>query len=139
MPLPRITVTGNLTGDPEVRFTKSGTAVTHMRVAASDRKRDDQGNWTDGEPCFLNVTVWKRMGENAAESLAKGDAVVVTGRLRQSSYTKQDGTQVTTYDVEADDVAPSLSRATASVHRNGKTSAPADDPWATPGDDIPPF
>jgi single-strand DNA-binding protein len=141
MPLPRITVSGNLTADPEVRFTKSGTAVTSLRVAASDRKRDDQGNWSDGDPCYLSVTVWKRMGENVAETLHKGDAVVITGRLRQQSYTKQDGTQVTVYDVEAEDIAPSLSRATASVHRNGKSNAPAqhDDPWSTSADDIPPF
>lgn len=139
MPLPRITVSGNLTADPEVRFTKSGTPVTSLRVGASDRRRDADGNWTDGDPCYLNVTVWKRMGENVAESLRKGDAVVIVGRLRQSTYTKQDGTQVTAYDVEADDIAPSLGRATANPSRNGKsTPAHSDDPWSTP-DDIPPF
>lgn len=138
MPLPRITVSGNLTADPEVRFTKSGTAVASLRVAASDRKRDAQGNWSDGDPCYLSVSVWKRMGENVAETLRKGDAVVINGRLRQSSYVKQDGTQVTAYEVEADDIAPSLSRATASVHRNTKTSAPVqDDPWSS--DDPAPF
>lgn len=139
MPLPRITVSGNLTADPEVRFTKSGTAVASLRVASSDRKRDAQGNWSDGEPCYLSVSVWKRMGENVAETLRKGDAVVISGRLRQSSYTKQDGTQVTAYEVEADDIAPSLTRATATVHRNAKSSATQthDDPWSS--DDIPPF
>lgn len=139
MPLPRITVSGNLTADPEVRFTKSGTAVASLRIAASDRKRDAQGNWSDGEPCYLSVSVWKRMGENVAETLHKGDAVVISGRLRMSTYTKQDGSQVTSYEVEADDIAPSLSRATATVHRNAKTSAAAtpDDPWSS--DDIPPF
>lgn len=140
MPLPRITVSGNLTSDPTVRFTQSGTAVTSLRVGASDRKKDANGNWTDGDPCYLNVTVWKRAGENVAESLRKGDAVVITGRLKQSTYTKADGTEVTAYDVEADDIAPSLARATATVHRNAKhTAAHADDPWSAPADDIPPF
>jgi single-strand DNA-binding protein len=139
MPLPRITVSGNLTADPEIRFTKSGTSVASLRVASSDRKKDANGNWSDGEPCYLSVSVWKRMGENVTETLRKGDAVVITGRLRQSSYTKQDGTQVTAYEVEADDIAPSLGRATASLHRNSKQTQPADDPWSAPADDIPPF
>jgi single-strand DNA-binding protein len=140
MPLPRITISGNLTSDPTVRFTQSGTAVTSLRVAASDRKRDANGNWTDGEPCYLNVTVWKRPGENVAESLRKGHAVVITGRLKQSTYTKGDGTEVNAYEVEADDIAPSLNRATATVHRNAKQSAAqADDPWSAPADDFPAF
>lgn len=142
MPLPAITISGNLTRDPEVRFTQSGSAVASLRVAASDRKRDDSGTWTDGDPCYLDVTVWRETGENVAESLHKGDRVVITGRLRQRTYTKKDGTDVTVYDVEADDIAPSLKAATVQVSkRTGGSSrpAPADDPWNTPGDDVPPF
>jgi single-strand DNA-binding protein len=142
MPLPSITISGNLTRDPEVRFLQSGTSVTSLRVGASDRKKDENGNWTDGDPCYLDVTVWRQTGENAAESLRKGDGVLITGRLRQRSYTNKEGAEVTVFDVEADDIAPSLKRATVSVSKRsgstGSTSSPAavDNPWA---DDVPPF
>lgn len=140
MPLPQITVIGNLTRDPEVKFLPSGTSVTSLRVAASDRKRDDAGNWTDGDPCYLDVSVWRMTGENVAESLRKGDRVVVVGRLRQRSYTNRDGADVIVFEVEADDIAPSLKTATAKItkRQGGTGSKPAaiDNPW---GDDVPPF
>lgn len=139
MPLPAITISGNLTRDPEVKFLPSGTAVTNLRVAASDRKRDDNGDWTDGEPCYLDVTVWRETGENVAESLTKGDGVLISGRLRMRSYTNKSGAEVTVYEVEADDIAPSLKRATASVSKrsgSGSSATPAANPWA---DDVPPF
>lgn len=139
MPLPSITISGNLTRDPEVKFLNSGTAVTTLRVAASDRKRDENGVWTDGEPCYLDVTVWRQTGENVAESLRKGDGVLLSGRLRMRVYTNKQGAEVTVYEVEADDIAPSLKKATAAISkRSGSASspAPADNPWA---DDVPPF
>lgn len=140
MPLPTITISGNLTRDPEVKFLPTGTAVTNLRVAASDRKRDENGNWTDGDPCYLDVTVWRQTGENVAESLKQGDGVLLSGRLRMRSYTNKSGAEVTVYEVEADDIAPSLKRATASVSRrsggSASTPAPADNPWA---DEAPPF
>lgn len=139
MPLPAISISGNLTRDPEVKFLPSGTAVTNLRVAASDRKRDENGNWTDGEPCYLDVTVWRQTGENVVESLHQGDGVLITGRLRMRSYTNKAGAEVTVYEVEADDIAPSLKRATASVSKrsvSGSSPAPAVNPWA---DDVPPF
>jgi single-strand DNA-binding protein len=142
MPLPSITISGNLTRDPEVRFLQTGTAVTSLRVAASDRKKDENGVWKDGDPCYLDVTVWREAGENVAESLRKGDAVLISGRLRQRTYTNKEGAEVTVFDVEADDIAPSLKRATVSVskrsgsHAAGTRTAPADNPWA---DEVPPF
>lgn len=139
MPLPSITISGNLTRDPEVKFLPSGTALTTLRVAASDRKRDEQGTWTDGEPCYLDVSIWRQTGENAAESLRKGHGVLITGRLRMRTYTNKEGAEVTLYEVEADDIAPSLKKATVSVSkRSGGASspAPADNPWA---DEVPPF
>lgn len=139
MPLPSITISGNLTRDPEVKFLPSGTSVTSLRIAASDRKRDENGNWTDGEPCYLDVTVWRQTGENVAESLRQGHGVLITGRLRMRSYTNKGGAEVTVYEVEADDIAPSLKRATASVSKrsgSAPSSAPVTDPWA---DDVPPF
>lgn len=140
MPLPSITISGNLTRDPQVKFLPSGTALTDLRVASSDRKRDDNGNWTDGEPCYLDVTVWRQTGENVAESLHKGDGVLITGRLRQRSYTNKEGAEVTVYEVEADDIAPSLKRATVSVSKrsgSGSSATPAaSNPWA---DEVPPF
>lgn len=137
MPLPRVTIAGNLTRDPEVKFLQSGTAVANLRVASSDRKRDDAGNWTNGDPCFLDVEVWRETGETAANTLKKGDPVVIVGRLRMRTYTKQDGTEVTAYTVEADEIAPSLRPARATGRPAPRT--PVDDPWSTPVDDVPPF
>lgn len=144
MPLPRITISGNLTRDPEVRFLSSGTAVASLRVASSDRKRDADGTWTDGEPCYLDVDVWREPGEAAANTLKKGDPVVIVGRLRMRTYTKKDGTDVTAYEVEADDVAASLKpRGNRSGRSDGLPAdtpwMPAGDPWSTPVDDVPPF
>ena len=139
MPLPSITISGNLTRDPEVKVLPTGTAVTSLRVAASDRKRDENGVWKDGDPCYLDVTVWRQTGENVAESLRKGDGVLITGRLRQRTYTNREGAEVTVFDVEADDIAPSLKRATVTVSKRtgGGSSQPrTDNPWA---DEVPPF
>lgn len=133
MPLPSVLIIGNLTADPELKFTNSGTAVAKLRIASQDRKRDADGKWVDGDSTFLDVTAWRQTAENVAESLTKGDRVVVWGRLRQRSYEAKDGTQRTVFEVEADDVAPSLYRTSATPKRTGrdKPASAVDDPWAT--------
>lgn len=138
MPLPTVTIVGNLTADPELKFTQSGTAVAKLRIATQDRKRDADGNWTDGDPTFLDVTAWRQAAENAAESLSKGDRVVIIGRQRQRSYQTREGENRTVYEVEADEIGASLARATARLNRTTRSSSPTtsdttvDDPWSTP-------
>ncbi len=136
MPLPSITITGNLTRDPVVKFLSSGTAVTSLRVASSDRKRDADGNWADGDPCYLDVTVWREAGENVADTLRKGNGVIITGRLRQRSYQNKEGTEVTVYDVEADDIGPSLKRAGKRPAATTGAASHDANPWA---EDVAPF
>lgn len=134
MPLPHVMIIGNLTADPELKYTSSGTAIANMRVASQDRKRDDTtGQWTDGPVTYIDVTAWRQTAQNAAESLSKGDRVVVWGRLRQRSYEAKDGTNRTVFEVEADDLAVSLYRTAANVRRVTREAptAPADDPWTT--------
>lgn len=105
MPLPTVTMTGNLTGDPMLRFTGSGKAVTSLRLACSERRRNkDTGTWEDGDTTFLDVTCW-RNAEEVADKLTKGQTVIVSGVLRQRTYQAKDGTDRTTYEVTADDVA----------------------------------
>lgn len=110
MPLPTITFTGNLTQDPELRFTGTGKAVASLRVACSERKKDAQGNWVDGDKVFLSVNVWNDTAENATKTLTKGDTVVITGKFKQRSYTAKDGTEKTIFEVEADSVGAELRR-----------------------------
>lgn len=135
MPLPQVIIMGNLTRDPEVRFTQSGTAVASFSVASQDRKRDADGNWVDGDTTFLDVTAWRQTAENVGDSLSKGDRVVVYGRLRQRSYETKTGEKRTVLEVEADEVGPSLYGAKARPERIRRGSAPStsitDDPWAT--------
>lgn len=111
MALPQITIVGNLVADPELRFTGTGKAVVSLRVAASERKKDANGNWTDGDSTFLNVNAWNETAENITTTLTKGDTVVVTGKLKQRSYQAKDGTEKTVFEVEADSVAADLRRA----------------------------
>jgi single-strand DNA-binding protein len=137
-----ITVVGNLTATPELRFTPSGAAVANFTVASTPRTFDKQsGEWKDGEALFMRCNVWRQAAENVAESLEKGLRVVVTGRLRQRSYDK-DGQTRTVVELEVDEVAPSLRYATAKVTRvsrgsdqggsgSGGASAPSDDPWGS--------
>jgi len=110
MALPIIMIVGNLTADPELRFTGTGKAVASLRVACSDRKKDATGNWVDGDKIFLNVNCWNETAENATYTLTKGDTVTVTGKLKQRSYTAKDGTEKTVFEVEADSVAADLRR-----------------------------
>jgi len=164
-----ITIIGNLVNDPELRYTPTGQAVATFRVASTPRFMDRQTNeWKDGDSLFLSCNVWRQAAENVAESLQRGMRVIVSGRLRQRSYETKEGEKRTVYEVEVDEVGPSLRNASAKVNRSARSgsgtgfgggqSAPAnqggygggaggranDDPWAAePGDsgfsDEPPF
>jgi single-strand DNA-binding protein len=160
-----ITIVGNITNDPELRFTPSGAAVASFTVASTPRFLDKQTNeWKDGEALFLRCSIWRQAAENVAESLQRGMRVIVQGRLKQRSFETKEGEKRTVVEVEVDEVGPSLRYATAKVtkaqrgggqggggYQAGGASgggwsggAPADDPWATPapgGDfsDEPPF
>jgi single-strand DNA-binding protein len=113
-----ITIVGNLVNDPELRFTASGQPVATFRVASTPRIRDNStGEWKDGDSLFLTCNVWRQMAENVAESLQRGMRVIVNGRLRQRNYETQQGEKRTVYEVEVDDVGPSLLRASAKVTR----------------------
>jgi single-strand DNA-binding protein len=113
-----ITIVGNLVNDPELRFTASGQPVATFRVASTPRFRDNStGEWKDGDSLFLTCNVWRQMAENCAESLQRGMRVIVSGRLRQRNYETQQGEKRTVYEIEADDVGPSLLRASAKVTR----------------------
>ncbi|MCX4533965.1 single-stranded DNA-binding protein [Streptomyces sp. NBC_00841] len=149
-----ITVVGNLVDDPELRFTPSGAAVAKFRVASTPRIFDRQTNeWKDGEGLFLTCSVWRQAAENVAESLQRGMRVVVQGRLKQRSYEDREGVKRTVYELDVEEVGPSLKSATAKVTKTtgrggqqgggnwgggpggggqqGGGGAPADDPWAT--------
>ena len=160
-----ITVIGNLTDDPELRFTASGAAVAKFRVASTPRFLDkSSGEWKDGEPLFLSCTVWRQVAENVAESLQRGARVIVSGRLRQRTYETKEGEKRTVIDLEVDEIGPSLRYATAKVQKMSRSGGggfgggsgggsgggfAADDPWATAApassggggnfDDEPPF
>ena len=153
-----ITVIGNLTNDPELRFTPSGSAVANFTIASTPRTFDRQSNeWKDGETLFLRAGVWKEAAENVAESLTKGMRVIVSGRLKSRSYETKEGEKRTVIELEVDEIGPSLRYATAKVNRTQRQDAagrggnqgaggswggnqgptgnnlPQDDPWATPG------
>ncbi|GHB58087.1 single-stranded DNA-binding protein 2 [Streptomyces xanthochromogenes] len=111
-----ITVVGNLVDDPELRFTPSGAAVAKFRVASTPRTFDRQTNeWKDGESLFLTCSVWRQAAENVAESLQRGMRVVVQGRLRQRSYEDREGVKRTVFELDVEEVGPSLKNATAKV------------------------
>ncbi len=112
----QITIAGNLVDDPELRFTPSGQPVARFRVASTPRFRDNaSGEWKDGDSLFLTCNVWRQAAENVAESLQRGMRVIVQGRLRQRSYETKEGEKRTVYEVEVDDVGPSLRNASAKV------------------------
>jgi single-strand DNA-binding protein len=119
----QITIAGNLVDDPELRFTPSGQPVAKFRVASTPRFLDKNTNeWKDGDSLFLTCNVWRQAAENVAESLTRGTRVIVSGRLRQRSYETKEGEKRTVYEVEVDDVGPSLRNASAKVNkiaRNG--------------------
>jgi single-strand DNA-binding protein len=118
-----ITVVGNLTDDPELRFTPSGAAVAKFRVASTPRTLDRaSGEWKDGEPLFLSCNVWRQAAENVAESLQRGARVIVSGRLRQRSYETREGEKRTVIELEVDEIGPSLRYATAKVQKMSRSS-----------------
>jgi single-strand DNA-binding protein len=114
----QITIVGNLVEDPNLRFTSSGQAVASFRIASTPRFLDKQSNeWKDGESLFLTCNVWRQAAENCAESLQRGMRVIVQGRLKQRSYETREGEKRTVYEIEADEVGPSLKSATAKVNK----------------------
>ena len=131
-----ITLVGNLVDDPELRFTPSGAAVAKFRIASTPRFLDKSTNeWKDGESLFLSCNVWRQAAENVAESLQRGMRVIVQGRLKQRSYETKEGEKRTVYEVEVDEVGPSLKNATAKVNKTtrggGGFGAADNDPWAS--------
>ncbi|MGW9041228.1 single-stranded DNA-binding protein [Streptomyces lydicus] len=151
------TMTGNVVNDPELRFTPSGAPVANFRIASTPRRFNRQANeWEDGEPLFLGVAVWRQQAEHVAETITRGMRVIVVGRLTQRQYEANDGTKRSSYEIQADEVAPSLLRATAVVTKaTGNAQGapqqrqqspayeydqqPAGDPWATQQGAEPPF
>ncbi len=154
-----VTLVGNLVDDPELRFTPSGAAVANFRVASTPRTYDRQsGEWKDGESLFLSCSVWRQAAENVAESLQRGMRVIVQGRLKSRSYDDREGNKRTVFEIDVDEVGPSLRSATAKVTKamrsgpggdgggfggggggnqgggfgGGQGAAPQNDPWATP-------
>lgn len=121
MSLPAVTITGNLTADPELKFTNSGVARVSFTVAASERKKNDNGQWEDGDTTFLRVTAWRQVAENCAETLTKGSPVVVVGRLRSRKVEDK-----TYFDLDADTVGLDLRRAIGAHEGSSKK----DDPWS---------
>ncbi|MFG1624212.1 single-stranded DNA-binding protein [Kribbella pittospori] len=157
-----VTLVGNLVDDPELRFTPSGAAVANFRIASTPRTYDRQtGEWKDGESLFLSCSVWRQAAENVAESLQRGMRVIVQGRLKSRSYDDREGNKRTVFEIDVDEVGPSLRSATAKVTRAMRSGpggdgggfggggggnqgggnyggggqgggAPQNDPWATP-------
>jgi single-strand DNA-binding protein len=117
-----ITVVGNLTADPELRFTPSGAAVANFTVASTPRIFDRQSSeWKDGEALFLRCNIWREAAENVAESLTRGARVIVTGRLKQRSFETREGEKRTVFEVEVDEIGPSLRYATAKVNKASRS------------------
>jgi single-strand DNA-binding protein len=136
-----ITVIGNLTADPELRFTQSGAAVANFTIASTPRvKKGDQ--WEDGDALFLRCNIWRQAAENVAESLTRGARVIVSGRLKQRSFETREGEKRTVVELDVDEIGPSLKYATAKVNKmarqgsnagsySGGGPPPADDPWGS--------
>ena len=130
----QITMAGNLVDDPELRFTPAGQPVARFRVASTPRYLDKNTNeWKDGDSLFLTCNVWRQAAENVAESLTRGTRVIVSGRLRQRSYETKEGEKRTVYEVEVDDVGPSLRNASAKVNRVARNGSGGSGGSAGPG------
>jgi len=127
-----VTVVGNLTSDPDLRFTPGGSAVANFTVASTPRVFDrESGAWRDGDPLFLRCSLWREYAENAAESLGRGTRVVVHGRLRQRSYDTKEGEKRTVMELEVDEIGPSLRYATARVTKVSRaTGGEGSSSWA---------
>src|SRR5699024_5821633 len=141
-----ITVVGNLTADPDLRFTQSGAAVANFTIASTPRVFDRQtGEWKDGEALFMRCSIWREAAENVAETLTRGARVVVTGRLKQRSFETREGEKRTVIELDVDEIGPSLRYATAKVTKISRgggargggaasapaAAAPAEDPWGS--------
>lgn len=154
----RITVVGNLTADPELRFTQSGAAVANFTIASTPRSFDRQSNeWKDGETLFMRCSLWREAAENAAESLTKGARVIAVGNLVQRSYETREGEKRTVVELQVDEIGPSLKNASVRVQRVARQQGPQQgqqmqrqsvtpqgDPWNQPApqggwDETPPF
>ena len=124
-----ITLVGNLTSDPELRFTPSGVAVAKFTIASTPRNFDKASNeWKDGETLFISCNVWRQSAENAAESLTKGTRVIAQGRLKSRSYETKEGEKRTVFEMEVDAFGPDLTRATAKVTKTSGNNKPASAP-----------
>ncbi len=138
-----ITVVGNLTADPELRYTQNGLPVANFTIASTPRNFDRQANeWKDGEALFLRASVWREFAEHVAGSLTKGSRVIATGRLKQRSYETKEGEKRTSIELEVDEIGPSLRYATAQVTRAASGGGQSrgqvsDEPWSTPGSSAP--
>ena len=142
-----ITLVGNCVNDPELKFLPSGVAVCNWTIASTPRTFDRQSNeWKDGDPLFLPCSIWRQAAEHVAESLTKGMRVIVQGRLKSRSYETREGEKRTVFEIDVEEVGPSLTWATARVTRNDRSGAgqsrpqaqqqrPAGDPWAPPAGD----
>ncbi|MGP3687391.1 single-stranded DNA-binding protein [Streptomyces sp. IBSNAI002] len=151
-----VTVVGNLVDEPELKFTPGGAAVARFRIASTPRTFDKLTNeWKDGESLFLTCSVWRQAAENVAGSLARGTRVIVYGRLRQRTYDDREGVKRTVFELDVEEVGPSLKNATATVTKTGATGnapqarqqpqsggygqQPAHNPWGTQTGAEPPF
>lgn len=128
---PILTLVGNLAGDPELRFTTSGIAVCKLRMAQTPRDKTPANEWVDGEPWWQDVTCWREMAENVAETLHRGDRVVVTGRMKQREYEAKDGTKRRVHELEADAVGPDLRYAQAKISKVARSGGGTADRPAT--------
>jgi single-strand DNA-binding protein len=122
----QVMIVGNVTRDPELRYTPNGAALVKFGVAVSRRVRDESGQWKDADTSFFDVTAWRTLAENVAESIAQGSRVVVVGRLRTNSWETPEGERRSKVEIEAEEVAPSLKWATAKVERQGRGAAAPD-------------
>lgn len=148
----QITLVGNLTSDPELRFTPSGAAVANFTIASTPRSFDKQsGEWKDGEPLFMRCSIWRQAAENVAESLTRGARVIAQGRLVQRSFETKEGEKRTTVELQVEEIGPSVKFATAKVQRVARSTdsqpgpSASEDPWGSApapvggGYDSPPF
>ena len=119
----QVVIVGNLTDDPELRYTPAGQAVANFRVAVNRRTRDESGQWRDGETSFFRVNAWRNLAENVAESLTRGSRVVVVGRLRSRSWETPEGDTRSAVEIEADEIGPSLRWATAKVEKTQRSGS----------------
>lgn len=142
----QITITGTLGADPELKFTSTGAAIVNLRVVTDVSYKDDSGKWQKKDTSWWRVTAWRQLAENTAETLAKGDKVIIVGKIKQREYEANDGEKKSVVEIEASNIGPDLSKYAANISRVQRDKPAAgfnDDPWATPAvlttDSEPPF